>query len=87
MARDFKKHQSSVQFIPVNDIFNVMKAAIGNKHQVVVKIVKQMDELMVRDPYEESSEINEELSIEIPRPTCLDLGVEIECSEATKEEE
>lgn len=26
-----------------------MKAAIGNKHQVVIKIIKQLDDKMVRD--------------------------------------
>ncbi len=26
-----------------------MKAAIGNKHQVVVKIIKQLDDKMIRD--------------------------------------
>ena len=52
VCRDFKK-SNVLQFSPVNEIFNVMKAAMGNKHQVIVKIVKQLDETMVRDPYEE----------------------------------
>ncbi len=65
-------------FSPVNDIFNVMKAAVGNKHQVVVKIVKQLDELMVRDPYEPSQQsMIEEDSFEIPRPSYLDMEVSI----------
>jgi hypothetical protein len=56
-----------------------MKAAIGNKHLVVVKIVKQMDELMVRNPYEEiEATIDEEEMLEIPRPSCLDMmGIEM----------
>jgi hypothetical protein len=77
VARDFKKHQTVI-FSPVNDIFNVMKAAVGNKHQVVVKIVKQLDELMVRDPYEPSQQsMIEEDSFEIPRPSYLDMEVSI----------
>jgi hypothetical protein len=49
VCRDFKN--TSVNFKPVNETFNVMKAAIGDKHQVVIKIVKQLDDLMVRDPF------------------------------------
>jgi hypothetical protein len=39
-----------------------------------------MDELMVRNPYEEiETTIDEEEMLEIPRPTCLDMiGVEME---------
>jgi hypothetical protein len=56
VCRDFqsnlsKNDQSSSQlvFAPVNDIFNVMKAAIGNKHQAIIKIVKRLDQdLMIR---------------------------------------
>jgi hypothetical protein len=33
----------------VNETFNVMKAVSGGKHQVVIKIVKQLDDLMIRD--------------------------------------
>jgi hypothetical protein len=52
VSKDFKKGtgQGLLQFTPVNDAFNVMRAGIGSKHQVAVKIVKQLDELMVRDP-------------------------------------
>ncbi len=49
VCRDFK-NQNEITFEPVNEIYNVMKAAIGNKHQVVIKIVKQLDELMIKDP-------------------------------------
>jgi hypothetical protein len=39
-----------------------------------------MDELMVRNPYEEiETTIEEEEMLEIPRPSCLDMmGVEME---------
>ena len=39
-----------------------------------------MDELMVRNPYEETEAIfDEEEILEIPRPSCLDLmGVQME---------
>jgi hypothetical protein len=51
VCRDFRKHLSGgvsgsgsgggqLRFQPVNDVSNVMKAAIGGKHQVVIKIVK-----------------------------------------------
>jgi hypothetical protein len=51
-----------------------------------------MDELMVRNPYEEiETTIDEEEMLEIPRPTCLDMiGVEMETEnveEEKKEEE
>lgn len=50
-----------------------------------------MDELMVRNPYEETeASIDEEEMLEIPRPSCLDMmGVEIETgnNEEVKEEE
>jgi hypothetical protein len=51
-----------------------------------------MDELMVRNPYEEiETTIDEEEMFEIPRPTCLDMiGVEMEnehVEEEKKEEE
>ena len=50
-----------------------MKAAIGNKHQVIIKIVKQLDSLMIRDPYEEvEKNTEEELEpFELPVPSCL----------------
>jgi hypothetical protein len=44
---DNVNHQ--LRFEPVNKTFNVMKACISNSHQLVVKIVKQLDDLMVRD--------------------------------------
>jgi hypothetical protein len=47
-----------LEFLPVNDIFNVMKAAIGNKHQTIIKIVKRLDhDLMIR-PLEEMPELH-----------------------------
>jgi hypothetical protein len=58
-----------------------MKAAMGNKHQVVIKIIKQLDESMVRDPYEE--EVNEEEEqedlCEVPVPSCslIEMGVSV----------
>ncbi len=38
-----------------------------------------MDELMVRNPYEETEVTIEEdeMVLEIPRPSCLDMGIEI----------
>ena len=56
VCKDFKKN-NQIEFTPVNEVFNVMKAAMGNKHKVIVKIVKQLDESMVRDPYEEEASV------------------------------
>ena len=53
VCRDFKSKltkNDSIEFVPVNDICHVMKAAIGNKHQAIIKIVKKLDqELMTRN--------------------------------------
>jgi len=38
-----------LKFEPVNMIFNVMNASMGDRHQVVLKIVKQLDNMMIRD--------------------------------------
>jgi hypothetical protein len=69
VSRDFKQqihhsHSAKVCFEPVNDIFNVMKAAIGSKHQVVIKIIKQLDDKMVRD-------INEQREVSDMPISCL----------------
>jgi hypothetical protein len=81
VCKDFKKH-NQIEFTPVNEIFNVMKAAMGNKHQVIVKIVKQLDETMVRDPYEEEGGVEgmddgeEEMGeIPIPSSSMMEMGV------------
>lgn len=45
---------------------------------------------MVRNPYEESElTIEEEEMLEIPRPSCLDMGIEIDngCGEEVQQEE
>ena len=65
VCRDFKlklnkkqkegQHVSSSQltFEPINDTFNVMKAVMGERHQVIIKMVKRLDgELMVRSSAE-----------------------------------
>jgi len=65
-----------------------MKAAIGEKHQVVIKIVKQLDDLMVRDPsipMESSRRSSDELDIPIPSISLLDEG--ITCSMVPIQEE
>ena len=61
-----------------------MKAAIGNKHQVVIKIVKQLDDLMIRDPsispVSIENSFEEDLDpFEIPMPSCalMDMGVSV----------
>jgi hypothetical protein len=41
--------QIYLKFEPSNQIFNVMKASMGDRHQVVLKIVKQLDNMMIRD--------------------------------------
>ena len=83
VCKDFKKH-NQIEFTPVNEIFNVMKAAMGNKHQVIVKIVKQLDETMVRDPYEEEASLEgvddgeEEMGeIPIPSSSMMEMGVTV----------
>lgn len=52
-----------------------MKAAMGNKHQVVIKIVKHLDEMMVRDPNEIEEEeallmMGQDDELDIPIPSC-----------------
>ena len=53
---------SQLTFEPVNDISNVMKAAIGNKHQAIIKMVKKLDhDLMIRaipDKFNESTSLS-----------------------------
>ena len=53
VCRDFKSKltkNDSIQFEPVNDVNHVLKAAIGNKHQAIIKIVKKLDQdLMTRN--------------------------------------
>lgn len=45
----FNKMVNILSFEPVNDIFNVMNAAIGNKHCAIIKIVKKLDfDLMIK---------------------------------------
>ena len=68
---------NQLEFLPVNDIFNVMKAAIGNKHQTIIKIVKRLDhDLMVR-ALPEDSDLNammvNQLSRDITLDNCLEL--------------
>ena len=57
VCRDFKpklsKNDQSISqltFTPVNEIFNVMKAAIGNKHQAILKMVKKLDQELMISP-------------------------------------
>lgn len=56
-----------------------MKANIGHKHQVVIKIVKQLDDLMIRNPSIEQEQATEEMypEPEIPMPSScfMDMGV------------
>ena len=68
---------NQLEFLPVNDIFNVMKAAIGNKHQTIIKIVKRLDhDLMIRS-LPEDSELNSmcinQLSKDITLDNCIEL--------------
>ena len=44
-----EKNSGNLQFESVNTVFNVMSAAISDKHQVVLRMIKQLDALMVRD--------------------------------------
>lgn len=79
VCKDFK-NRNEIQFETVNEVYNVMKAAIGNKHQVIIKIVKQLDELMIRDPDEKQEKIDDEEMepFEIPMPaSCMLDGVSI----------
>ena len=73
VCRDFKK-SNILMFQPVNETFNVMKAAIGNKHQVVIKIVKQLDDLMLRDITLDDTNLP---SFEIPVPSSCLLGLSL----------
>ena len=74
----------------MNETFNVMKAAIGEKHQVVIKIVKQLDDLMVRDPSvprEASRRTSDELDIPMPSSCLLDDGITCSMTLPVQEEE
>jgi hypothetical protein len=72
---------SKLIFTPVNEIFNVMKAAIGNKHQTIIKIVKKLDvDLMIRalpDRFSELIELSntciDNLSKSITLDNCIDI--------------
>ena len=76
-------NNENISFEPVNDAFNVMKAAIGPKHQVVIKIIKQLDDKMTRDinVMKEINKSNEypEDDFEIPMPSScmMDLGISV----------
>ena len=51
VCRDFKSKLSKhdqIQFEHCNDMCHVMKAAIGNKHQAVIKIVKKLDDSLMK---------------------------------------
>jgi hypothetical protein len=40
---------NNLNFEPINDIFNVMNAAISDKHFAIIKIVKKLDfDLMIK---------------------------------------
>lgn len=61
-------------FEPVNHVFNVMSACMGEKHNVVIKIVKELDSTMVRDitvaPATETYQPEPPLDfLDIPKPT------------------
>jgi len=92
VSKDFKQqihhnHSGKICFEPVNDIFNVMKAAIGNKHQVVIKIIKQLDDKMVRDINERSEESfikTDEIDIPLPSSCLLDMGISVSGAFNTK---
>jgi len=49
VCRNFNYNE--LVFEPVNEAFNVFKISLGAMHQAVIKIEKELDELMVRDPY------------------------------------
>ena len=91
VCRDFQsklknsKEESAerLSFEPINSIFNVMNGAMGNNHQVIVKMVKSLDcELMVR-PEEQEKIFNQhtslselclnKLSRSLTLENCLDL--------------
>lgn len=47
--KNYLSKNDELTFAPVNDVSNVMKASITEKHQVIIKIVKKLDhDLMVR---------------------------------------
>jgi len=72
---------SQLTFEPVNDISNVMKAAIGNKHQAIIKMVKKLDhDLMIRalpDTFSESTSLSnlciDKLLKSITLANCIEL--------------
>lgn len=69
-----QSRQVQLVFEPVNNVFNVMKACMGDRHQVVIKIVKQLDTMMMRDinvpPMLELYQPEPPLDfLDIPKPT------------------
>ncbi|CDW89302.1 isoform c [Stylonychia lemnae] len=87
VCKDFKQkmhhNNENISFEPVNDVFNVMKAAIGQKHQVVIKIIKQLDDKMTRDinvkkeVMESSETIEDDFEIPMPSSCMMDMGISI----------
>ena len=88
VCRDFKSNlskndqsMSQLAFEPLNDISNVMKAAIGNKHQAIIKMVKKLDhDIMIRaipEKFSESTDLSnlcvDELSKSITLDNCIEL--------------
>ena len=75
--------------MPVNDSFNVMRGSFSNKHRVVVKLTKKLDELMIRDVWHEKEESEGEEDFSIPVPSCYEYGAyssDINPSNLAKEE-
>jgi len=61
-----KINYNELSFKPCNEAFNVLKASFGSELKFVVKIEKELDELMVRDPF---TNISEEEDFFIPKPS------------------
>jgi hypothetical protein len=73
--------ESKLVFTPFNDIQTVLKVAISNKHQGVIKIVKKLDtNLMVKplpDRFSESTSLSDlclqQITSQLSLENCLDL--------------
>jgi len=61
-----------------------MKACIGNGHQLVLKIVKQLDDLMIRD-YQSFPLPEDIMNYDIPKPTFSTYGEDDQLSEEEPE--
>ena len=72
VCKDFKsKLSNGLTFTCANEVFNVMRATMGDKHQIIIKIVKELDPCMLRDIWVKKENEFPEEDFDIPVPSYL----------------